>query len=133
MRKTLKDLLAEANNEVKTYQVEDALSWVGAEGVQFIDVRDEPEIFNEGKIPGAIHASRGMLEFYVDAQSPYHKSAFESGKKLIFYCKSGGRSALAAQRVQQMGIRNVAHVAGGFKAWKEKDGPVEMLELVNRP
>jgi rhodanese-related sulfurtransferase len=66
-----------------------------------------------------------MLEFYLDPQSPYHKNEFDADKEFIFYCKSGGRSALAAQRAQQMGLQNVVHLQGGFNAWKEKAGPVE--------
>ena len=125
MRKTVKELLADANKGVKAYEVAEAIALLGREDTLFIDVRDEPELMNEGKIPGAIHASRGMLEFYIDPQSPYHKEEFDSDKELIFYCKSSGRSALAAQRAQEMGLPNVAHITGGFNSWKEKGGPIE--------
>ena len=125
MEKTLKDLVADANQQVKTYEVADAIERFNQKRGRFIDVRDEPELLNDGKIPGATHASRGMLEFYIDPQSPYHKDIFSTEDEKIFYCKSGGRSAMAAQRAQEMGVKNVAHVAGGFNAWKEKGGPVE--------
>ena len=128
MKKTVKELLADANKEVIAYDTTEAIRLVGRDDVQFIDVRDEPELAVEGRVPGAIHASRGMLEFYIDPQSPYHKEEFDSDKKLIFYCKSGGRSALAAQRAKEMGLQNIAHVAGGFNSWKEKGGPVEKMK-----
>lgn len=125
MKKGIKDLLAEANSRVKTYSVDEVRGLLGDDGVAFVDVRDEAEVRETGKLPGAVHASRGMLEFYVDQGSPYHMDVFESGKEIVFYCKSGGRSALAAQRAQEMGVERVASMAGGMLAWKEKDGPVE--------
>ncbi|GAA4435741.1 rhodanese-like domain-containing protein [Pontibacter saemangeumensis] len=125
MEKTLKDLVAEASQQIKTYEVDEAIDRFNRKSVTFIDVRDEPELHSDGKIPGAIHASRGMLEFYIDPQSPYHKDIFSSDEEKIFYCKSGGRSAMAAQRAQEMGVKNVAHMAGGFNSWKEKGGGVE--------
>ncbi|HLT47090.1 MAG TPA: rhodanese-like domain-containing protein [Rubricoccaceae bacterium] len=125
MNWTVKDLVGEANAQVRTYSVPEAASRLGEADVVFVDVRDEPELVRDGKIPGAVHASRGMLEFYIDPGTPYHMDVFDSGKEIIFYCKSGGRSALAAQRAQEMGVPNVAHVEGGLNAWKEADGPVE--------
>lgn len=124
MKKTVKDLLEAASSQVKTYEVADAMKRHGEKEVVFVDVRDEPELHDGGKIPGAVHASRGMLEFYIDPASPYHKEVFSSGAELIFYCKSGGRSALAAQRAQEMGLERVATMKGGFPAWKEQGGPV---------
>ncbi len=97
------------------------------EEVVFIDIRDLSELERDGKIPGAVHASRGMLEFHADPESPYHKDVFASQKKLLLYCASGGRSALAVQRLQEMGLSHVAHVAGGMKAWKEANGPIETI------
>ena len=97
MKKGVKDLLAEANSRVKAYSVEEVRDRLDDEGIVLIDVRDEAELGETGKLPGAVHASRGMLEFYIDPGSPYHKDVFDSGKELVFYCKSGGRSALAAQ------------------------------------
>ncbi len=131
MSKGYKQLLAEANSTIETIQATDAMEQLQAEEVVFIDVRDLPELEHDGKIPGAVHASRGMLEFHADAESPYHKDVFASGKKLILYCASGGRSALAAQRLQEMGFDRIAHIGGGMKAWKEANGPVE-LAVVSR-
>ena len=128
MKKTVKEYLADANKEVKLYDVAKAIELLDREDVLFIDVRDEPELTVDGKIPGAIHASRGMLEFYIDPQSPYHKEEFSSDKSFVFYCKSSGRSALAAKMAQEMGLQNVAHIAGGFNSWKEKGGPIEKIK-----
>lgn len=125
MKKGIKDLLAEANDRIKTYTVDEVRRRLDDDGVALIDVRDEAELRETGKLPGAVHASRGMLEFYVDEGSPYHMDVFDSGKELVFYCRSGGRSALAAQRAQEMGVERVASMAGGMLAWKEADGPVE--------
>jgi rhodanese-related sulfurtransferase len=125
MKTTVKDLLEKANSQIKTYEVADAMKRLEEKDAVFVDVRDEPELQEGGKIPGAVHASRGMLEFYIDPASPYHKEVFSSGKEIIFYCKSGGRSALAAQRAQEMGLEWVASMKGGFPAWKEQGGPVE--------
>lgn len=125
MSKGYKQLVAEASSAIETIPAATAVELLQAEEVIFIDVRDLPELERDGKIPGAVHASRGMLEFHADAESPYHKDVFASGKRLILYCASGGRSALAAQRLQEMGLHRVAHVGGGMKAWKEANGPVE--------
>lgn len=129
MKKGFKDLLAEANAVIETTSVEEALDRLGDEGTVFIDLRDAPELEREGKIPDALHASRGMLEFLVDPESPYHNSIFSSGKTFLFYCASGGRSAFAAQRAQEMGLTPVAHIGGGLQAWKEIGGPVETVNL----
>jgi rhodanese-related sulfurtransferase len=127
VNKGYKQLVAEANAAVQTMQTDEAMKQLQNEGVVFIDIRDLPELERDGKIPGAVHASRGMLEFHADPESPYHKDVFASGKKLILYCASGGRSALAAQRLQEMGLTDIAHMSGGMKAWKEVNGPVETL------
>lgn len=125
MNKGFKQFVAEANAVIETIPVGEALTQLQSDQVAFIDIRDASELARDGKIPGAVHASRGMLEFHADPDSPYHKEVFASGKKLVLYCASGGRSALAAQRLQEMGLTNVAHVGGGIKAWKEANGPVE--------
>ena len=127
IRKGFKQLVAEAHAQVETLSTEQALAAVDSDDLVFVDIRDLPELERDGKIPGATHASRGMLEFVADPESPYHKDVFTAGKKLLLYCASGGRSALAAQRLQEMGFSNVAHIAGGIKAWKELNGPVEPL------
>lgn len=124
-KKGIKDLLAEANGHITTYTAGEVQQLLGDEDVVFIDVRDAPELQETGTLPGAVHASRGMLEYYVDKSSPYHREVFGSGKELVFYCKSGGRSALAAQRAQEMGVGKVASMAGGMLAWQEAGGPVE--------
>ncbi len=123
-KKGYKDFLAEASAIVHTFDVADAVNLVGDESFAFIDVREHEELDRSGKIPGAVHAPRGMLEFYIDAASPHHKEVFSSGKKIVFYCASGGRSALATQLSMEMGLSNVAHVGGGFKAWVRAGGPV---------
>ncbi len=93
----------------------------------FIDLRDIRELQREGKIPGARHVPRGMLEFWIDPQSPYHKPLFTEKKRFIFYCNLGWRSALAAQVAQVMGLENLCHIGGGFDAWVKAGGPVEEL------
>jgi len=127
MNKGFKQLVAEANTAVEIMPSAEAIQHLRDEQIVFVDVRDLPELERDGKIPGAVHASRGMLEFYADPDSPYHKDIFASGKKILLYCASGGRSALAAQRLQEMGIGPVAHVGGGIKAWKEAGGPLETV------
>lgn len=124
MKLGFKELVSAANQAIKIYSVSEAQGLVDTDGVIFIDVRDEPELIKDGKIPGAIHASRGMLEFHIDPESPYHKEIFAMDKEFVFYCATGGRSALAAQRAQEMGLTAVAHVEGGMKGWKEAGGKV---------
>ncbi len=127
MKKGYKQLLAEANAAVETVPATEAVKRLQTGEAVFIDIRDLPELERDGKIPGAVHASRGMLEFHADPESPYHKDVFASGKALLLYCASGGRSALAAQRLQEMGLAQIAHVGGGLKAWKEANGPLETI------
>lgn len=121
---TLQDLVASANATVKSYTVDEARAHLDDPDVAFVDVRDRPELDETGTIPGAVHASRGLLEFHVDPGSPYHLDVFDSGKELVFVCKSGGRSALAARRAQEMGVGRVASLAGGMLAWHGGGGPV---------
>jgi rhodanese-related sulfurtransferase len=128
MKKGFKTLVAEANAVIESYTVQDAMTRVGDDSVAFIDLREIDELHRDGKVPGAFHAPRGMLEFYIDPESPYHKKIFSSGKKIIFYCASSGRSALATKTAQEMGLGSVAHVAGGIKAWKEAGGPMEEMK-----
>jgi rhodanese-related sulfurtransferase len=125
MKKGFKQLVAEANAAVKTVPTAEAIGLVGNSDYVFVDIRDGEELARDGKIPGAEHASRGMLEFYVDPESPYHRPIFASGKQILLYCGSAGRSALAAKTLKEMGLDNVSHVAGGFKAWTAANGPVE--------
>ncbi len=125
MRKTVKSMMAEAMANITTYSVGDALSLHGRDDVQFIDLRDVRELEREGVIPGAFHAPRGMLEFWVDPESPYHKPVFSApGKRYVLFCAAGWRSALATQTLQQMGLDAVGHIDGGFAAWKDAGAPV---------
>jgi len=120
-----KQLVAEADAEVDTVSVADAMVMHEDSGVVFVDVRETVELGQAGSIPGAVHAPRGFLEFMADPESPLHKSELASGARLLLYCASGGRSALAAKTLVDMGVWNVAHIAGGFAAWREARGPVE--------
>jgi rhodanese-related sulfurtransferase len=120
-----KALLAEANAAVETIPAADAVALAGREDVVLVDLRDPRELDREGRIPGAFHCPRGMLEFWIDPESPYHKPVFGEDKRFVFFCAGGWRSALAAQTAQQMGLGPVAHVEGGFGAWKKAGGPVE--------
>jgi rhodanese-related sulfurtransferase len=121
-----KALIEAAEREIETLDLAAARAQLNAPDVVFVDLRDVRELAREGKIPGAFHAPRGMLEFWVDPDSPYHKDVFSSGKRLVFYCQSGWRSALATQTVQRMGLDKVCHIGGGFAAWKAAGAPVEM-------
>ena len=123
--KSVGQLIAEANQRVRTVQAEDAVSMLDNTEMVFIDLRDSAELERDGKIPGAVHVNRGMLEFAIDPASPYHNPVFASGKTVSFYCASGGRSALAADTAQQMGLKQLAHLGGGFKAWIAAGGAVE--------
>ena len=128
MKVGYKQLIADAELEIETLDPGDAIALLADPQTQLIDLRDIRELQREGKVPSAFHAPRGMLEFWVDPDSPYHKDIFSSGKRLVFYCQSGWRSALATQAVQRMGLTRVAHVGGGFAAWKAAGGPVEAVE-----
>ena len=128
MKVGYKQLIADAELEIETLNPGDAIALLADPQTQLIDLRDIRELQREGKVPNAFHAPRGMLEFWVDPDSPYHKDIFSSGKRLVFYCQSGWRSALATQAVQRMGLTRVAHVGGGFAAWKAAGGPVEAVE-----
>lgn len=124
LKKGFKQMLAEANAAIDTIAVHDALALADDADCLFVDIRHSEER-EAGAVAGAVHAPRGFLEFMADPESPMHKSEFSSGKRLILYCASGGRSALAAKTLVDMGVPRVCHVAGGFAAWKEAGGPVE--------
>ncbi len=128
MKKGYKALLAEAEAVVETMPAEQALSLHGDDGVVFVDLRDPREIQREGRIPGSFSCPRGMLEFWIDPESPYAKPVFAEDRRFLFYCASGWRSALAARTAQEMGLEKVAHVGGGFTAWRNAGGAVEMPE-----
>ncbi|QDZ29996.1 rhodanese-like domain-containing protein [Noviherbaspirillum sp. UKPF54] len=124
MKKGYKALVDEAMAQVKTYTVEQARAKLDDPNVQFVDVRDVRELEREGIIPGAYPAPRGMIEFWVDPESPYFKPVFGENKEFIFFCAAGWRSALTTKTVQDMGMENVAHIEGGFGAWKKAGAPV---------
>ena len=128
LKKGVKELCAEAERQIETMMVEQVIEAVKNPNVQLVDIRDIRELWREGGIPGAYHAPRGMLEFWVDPDSPYAKEAFQSGKKFVFFCAGGMRSALAAKAVHDMGLAPVAHMAGGFGAWREKGGKIVPVE-----
>ena len=123
-----KDLIAAAEQEIETLTPAEALARHGADDVVFVDIRDRRELEREGRIPGAFHCPRGMLEFWIDPDSPYHKPVFAEGKTYVFYCASAWRSALATKTAQDMGLTPVAQVGGGFTAWRDAGNPVETVE-----
>ena len=125
VKKGYKQMLAEADAEIQTLTVADAIALHGKEDVQFIDLRDPRELEREGKIPGAFSGPRGMLEFWLDPESPYAKPVFSEPKRFVFFCAAGWRSALATKTAQDMGLENAAHFDGGFGAWKQAGGPIE--------
>lgn len=121
----IKVLLDEANAEIATLSAAEAIEAAKRDDVVIVDIRDPREIERDGRIPGAFSCTRGMLEFWIDPQSPYAKPIFQQDKTFIFHCAGGLRSALAAQTAQDMGLKPVAHIGGGFAAWREAGGPVE--------
>jgi rhodanese-related sulfurtransferase len=118
-----KQLLAEANAEIETLAAETAIGLLGQPDVVFVDLRDPREMEREGKMPGAFACTRGMLEFWIDPESPYAKPILAEPNRFIFFCAGGWRSALAAKTAQDMGLETVAHIEGGFGAWKKAGGP----------
>jgi len=122
--KGFKQLVEEASRKIRTLNLEEAMKKHGDPNVVFVDLRDVRELDREGTIPGAFHAPRGLLEFWVDPASPYYKDIFGSGKEFVFFCAAGWRSALATATMQEMGLDPVAHFEGGFGAWKQAGGPV---------
>ena len=123
--KSATDLVKEAKQHVTALTPEQVNDEVSHGNATLIDLRESEELEQTGKIPGSKHAPRGMLEFYADPSLPYHRPEFDKNKRIILHCASGGRSALAASTLQQMGYQNVAHLEGGMKAWKEAGLPVE--------
>lgn len=119
------DLVARAKSRITTLPVEQAREEAESGRALLVDIRDIRELDREGRIPGAVHAPRGMLEFWVDPASPYHKEIFASGKRLVLFCAAASRSALATETLQEMGLTNVAEMDEGFKGWKTRDLPIE--------
>ena len=127
-----KAMLDEANAQIETIPAADAAKQFPQGGadlkdVVIVDLRDPREIEREGRIPGAFSCPRGMLEFWIDPASPYAKPIFQEDKKFIFHCASGWRSALAAKTAQDMGLKPVAHLGGGFTAWRDAGETVEKV------
>lgn len=123
--KSILDLVAEANQVTRQISLQEALEMHKRDDVIFIDIRDVREIAKTGRIAGARHVPRGMLEFWIDPESPYHKDFFAEDKTFIFYCAASWRSALSAKTAQEMGLSPVAHIDGGFNAWRDADGAIE--------
>jgi rhodanese-related sulfurtransferase len=120
-----REMLAAARAEIDNVPAAEAVGLHGAADLVFVDLRDVRELVRDGLIPGAFHCPRGMLEFWIDPESPYHKPVFAAPNRFLFYCASGWRSALSAWTAKNMGLARVGHVDGGFAAWKEAGGPVE--------
>lgn len=127
MRSVL-ELVAEAEREIVTLTLDEVRAAMDAPNTQIIDIRDVRELWREGKIPGALHSPRGMNEFWIDPNCEYHKPVYASGKRFVLYCAGAWRSALEAKMFQDMGLANVAHMGGGFTAWKAAGLPVEIVE-----
>jgi rhodanese-related sulfurtransferase len=118
-------LVEAAEREVTTLSAGEAVALHGRYGVLFVDLRDIRELERDGRLPGAFHCPRGMLEFWIDPQSKYHKPVFAEKTRFVFFCAAGQRSALATQTARHMGLDPIAHIGGGFRAWKAAGGPVE--------
>src|SRR5882672_7011846 len=128
LRKGFRQLVDEAKARITTIGLPEARERLGRDDVVFVDLRDIRELEREGMIPGAFHCPRGMLEFWIDPDSPYHKDIFSSGKEFVFYCNGAWRSALATDVAQQMGLPRVLEMDGGFTAWKNAGFPVASRE-----
>ena len=126
--KSVKSLVSEANKVVNIMTVDEVKKILNKDDHIIVDLRDIRELKREGKIPGAFSCPRGMLEFWIDPESPYHKEIFNQDKTYVFYCASAWRSALSAKIAMEMGLKPVAHIAGGFSAWKKSDGEIELLD-----
>jgi rhodanese-related sulfurtransferase len=118
--KSATDLVKEAKQEIENLSPDQVNEELSKGNISLIDIRESEELKQNGQIAGSIHAPRGMLEFYADASLPYHKPEFDKSKRIILHCASGGRSALAAKTLKEMGYENIAHLDGGIKAWKDR-------------
>lgn len=123
MSESVKQLIAQARAEISNLSADDVAKAIDAGDVTLVDLREPGEIEKEGTIPGAVLAPRGMLEFYADPGSPYHRAEFDPARPTILFCASGGRSALAARTLKTLGYQEVAHLDGGLKAWKDAGRP----------
>ena len=127
MKTGYRQLLDAANAEITALSAAEVRALSERGEITVVDLRDRRELEREGRIPGAFHCPRGMLEFWIDPESPYHKPIFAEPHRFVFYCASGWRSALATKTAQDMGLAPVAHLAGGFTAWREAGGPIEPI------
>lgn len=127
MKTGFRQLLDAANAEISALSAAEVRALSERGEILLVDLRDRRELERDGRIPGAFHCPRGMLEFWIDPESPYHKPVFSEPHRFVFYCASGWRSALATKTAQDMGLAPVAHLAGGFTAWREAGGPVEAV------
>ena len=126
MKKTAAQLVEEASAEIVTLSPQEALDLQQKDEAVLVDIRDVRELAREGRVPGAVHAPRGMLEFWIDPESPYHRDVFaQTGKTYIFFCAAAWRSALATRDVQAMGFGPVAHIKGGFTGWRDAELPID--------
>lgn len=128
MKVSVKELVDRAMKEIETISVEQAAALLDDPNTVIVDIRDIRELYREGKIPGALHAPRGMLEFWVDPDSEYHREVFSSGKKFVLYCAKSHRSALATLALQNMGLGPICHIDGGFEAWLQAGLSTEEVE-----
>ena len=122
---TVAGMVAAARQEIQNLSIDELTDELHQGNIVLVDIREPEERSATGTIPGALHAARGMLEFYADPASPYHRAEFETDQRVVLYCASGGRSALATKMLQQLGYANSAHLDGGFKAWSGAGLPVE--------
>ncbi len=128
MKVGYEELVKRAEAEIETVPAAEAIRLREDPDCVIVDLRDVREIQREGRIPGSVNVPRGMLEFWIDPESPYHKPVFASGKRFVFHCSKGWRSALATQTAQMMGLPRVSHIGGGFEAWVAANGPVEKID-----
>lgn len=124
MAKTAAQMVAEAKQQVENLTVEQVAAEMARNDVLLVDIREPGERHEKGAIPGAVSAPRGMLEFWADPSTPYHREEFDPNRRTVLYCASGGRSALAARTLAELGYRDVAHLDGGFTAWQQAGQPV---------
>ena len=122
--KSATDLVKEAKQQIENLTPKQVKEEISKGNVTLIDLRESEELKQHGKIAGSVHATRGMLEFYADSSLPFHKPEFDKDKRIILHCAAGARSALATTTLIQMGYNNVAHMDGGFEAWKDSGLPV---------
>jgi len=124
---TAAEMVAEAKGKIDNLSVADAAREIEEGDALVVDIREPAERTENGAIPGSIEAPRGMLEFWADPTSAYHREEFDPSRRVILHCASGGRSALAAATLKELGYSNAAHIDGGMKAWAEAGHPVDQV------